>query len=168
MQNKYKGATMFKSALGQDSHCFEEKHSKKPLMLAGVKIPACAGLLGNSDADVVLHALTNAVSGISGVNILGAVSDRMCLKQGITDSRAYLEKALKTLGVYRLVHVSVAVEAMRPKLRKHIPAMKRSLARICGLSAADIGITATSGEGLTSFGRGEGIQAFVMVSAEKK
>lgn len=156
---------MFKSALGQDSHRFEERHSKKPLMLAGVKIPGCPGLLGNSDADVVLHALTNAVSGISGVNILGTVSDRMCLKQGVKDSRAYLKKALSTLGDYRCVHVSVAIEAARPKLEKHIPAMKRSLARICVLTAADIGITATTGEGLTSFGRGEGIQAFVMVSA---
>lgn len=159
---------MFKSALGQDSHCFEARHSKKPLKLAGVKIPACTGLSGNSDADVVLHALTNAVSGISGVNILGAVSDRMCLKQGVTDSEAYLKKALSTLDGYRLVHVSVAIEAMRPKLQKHIPAMKRSLAGLCGLTVADVGITATSGEGLTSFGRGEGIQAFVMVSVQKK
>jgi 2-C-methyl-D-erythritol 2,4-cyclodiphosphate synthase len=46
--------------------------------------------------------------------------------------------------------------------------MKRSLARLCGLTVTDIGITATTGEGLTSFGRGEGIQAFVIVSAEKK
>jgi 2-C-methyl-D-erythritol 2,4-cyclodiphosphate synthase len=158
---------MVKSALGQDSHRFEERHSKKPLMLAGIKIPACPGLDGNSDADVVLHALTNAVSGISGVNILGPVSDRMCVKQGITDSRAYLGKALSTLRGYRLVNVSVAVEALRPKLLKHIPAMKRSLARLCGLTVEDIGITATTGEGLTSFGRGEGIQAFVIISAEK-
>jgi 2-C-methyl-D-erythritol 2,4-cyclodiphosphate synthase len=156
------------SAIGQDSHRFEGRGSKKPLMLAGVKIPGSAGLEGNSDADVVLHALTNAVSGISGVNILGKISDGMCLKRGITDSRAYLKRALATLGDFRLVHVSVSVEAKRPKLEKLIPAMKRSLAKLCGLSARDIGITATTGEGLTAFGRGEGIQAFVIVSAEKK
>lgn len=156
------------NAIGQDSHRFEGRHSKKTLMLAGVKIPGCAGLAGNSDADVVLHALTNAVSGISGVNILGKVSDRMCLKQGIRDSRAYLKRALETLGDCRLVHVSVVVEARQPKLEKHIPAMKRSLATICGMTAGAVGITATTGEGLTAFGRGEGIQAFVMVSAEKK
>jgi 2-C-methyl-D-erythritol 2,4-cyclodiphosphate synthase len=159
---------MILSAIGQDSHPFEGRHSKKPLYLAGVKIPGCAGLSGNSDADVVLHALTNAVSGISGVNILGKVSDRMCLKQGITDSSAYLRRALETLGDCRLVHVSVALEARRPRLEKHIPAMKRSLARLCGLAQGTIGITATSGEGLTAFGRGEGIQAFVVVSAERK
>jgi 2-C-methyl-D-erythritol 2,4-cyclodiphosphate synthase len=156
---------MFTSAIGQDSHRFEERDSKKPLMLGGVKIKGCPGLAGNSDADVVLHALTNAVSGISGVNILGKTSDLMCLKQGIKDSRAFLEKALETLGDYRLVHVSVAIEAKRPKLEKHIPAIRRSLAKLCGCAAMDIGVTATSGEGLTAFGRGEGIQAFVMVSA---
>jgi 2-C-methyl-D-erythritol 2,4-cyclodiphosphate synthase len=156
------------SAIGQDSHCFEGRHSQKPLTLAGVKIAPGGGLAGNSDADVVLHALTNAVSGLSGVNILGKVSDRMCLKQGIRNSRAYLRCALETLENCRLVHVSVAVEAKHPKLEKHIPAMRRSLAKLCGLAAADIGITATTGEGLTAFGRGEGIQAFVMVSGEKK
>jgi 2-C-methyl-D-erythritol 2,4-cyclodiphosphate synthase len=156
---------MFTCAIGQDSHRFEERNSKKPLMLCGVKIPACPGLAGNSDADVVLHALTNAVSGISGVNILGRISDRMCLKQGIRDSRAYLQKALESLQDCRLVHVSVSIEAQRPKLQRHIPAMRRSLARLCGCAVSDIGITATTGEGLTSFGRGEGIQAFVVVSA---
>jgi 2-C-methyl-D-erythritol 2,4-cyclodiphosphate synthase len=156
---------MFTSAIGQDSHRFEERNSKKPLMLGGVRIKGCPGLAGNSDADVVLHALTNAVSGMSGVNILGKMSDGMCLKQGIKDSRAYLKKALETLGDYRLVHVSVAIEAKRPKLETHIPAIRRSLAKLCGCAASDIGITATTGEGLTAFGRGEGIQAFVMVSA---
>jgi 2-C-methyl-D-erythritol 2,4-cyclodiphosphate synthase len=159
---------MVVNAIGQDSHPFEGRDSRKRLRLAGVRIPGCAGLAGNSDADVVLHALTNAVSGISGVNILGKVSDRMCLKQGITDSRAYLRRALESLGDCRLVHVSVAVEARRPRLEKHIPAMKRSLAKLCSLAQGNIGITATSGEGLTAFGRGEGIQAFVVVSAERK
>jgi 2-C-methyl-D-erythritol 2,4-cyclodiphosphate synthase len=158
---------MFISAIGQDSHCFEEMRSKKPLMLGGVKIPGCIGLAGNSDADVVLHALTNAISGISGVNILGKISDRMCLKQGIKDSSAYLRKALDTLGDYRLVHVSISIEAKRPTLQKHVSAMKRSLARLCGLAVPDIGLTATSGEGLTSFGRGEGVQVFAIVSAVK-
>jgi 2-C-methyl-D-erythritol 2,4-cyclodiphosphate synthase len=115
----------------------------------------------------VLHALTNAISGISGVNILGKISDRMCLNQGIKDSSAYLRKALDTLGDYRLVHVSISIEAKRPTLQKHISAMKRSVARLCGLAVPDIGLTATSGEGLTSFGRGEGVQVFAIVSAVK-
>ncbi|HUI92578.1 MAG TPA: 2-C-methyl-D-erythritol 2,4-cyclodiphosphate synthase [Chitinivibrionales bacterium] len=171
---RYRGIKMtgaapgFKAALGQDSHRFEGARSLKPLMLGGIAVPGCPGLAGNSDADVVLHAVTNAVSGISGKNILGRVADRMCLDKGITDSAAYLKKALATLGPWRLVHVSVCIEGKRPVLAKHIPAMKKSIARICSLTERDIGITATTGEGLTAFGRGKGMQAFAVVTAERR
>jgi 2-C-methyl-D-erythritol 2,4-cyclodiphosphate synthase len=159
---------VLKAALGQDSHRFEAARSAKPLMLGGIAVRGCPGLRGNSDADVVLHAVTNAVSGISGKNILGRVADGMCQDKGITDSCAYLKKALSTLGPYRLTHVSVCIEGKRPMLARHLPAMRKSLARLCSLSVRDIGITATTGEGLTTFGRGLGLQAFAVVSAEKK
>ena len=153
------------SAIGQDSHRFEHDGSTKPLVLAGVRIGGCPGLEGNSDADVVLHALTNAVSGVGGVNILGAVSDKLCA-QGFTDSRLYLQKALETLHGFRIVHVSVSIEAKRPHLASHISLMRESLARIFSIAPEHAGITATSGEGLTAFGKGEGIQVFAIVTAE--
>jgi 2-C-methyl-D-erythritol 2,4-cyclodiphosphate synthase len=156
---------MIKTGLGQDSHRFVAEGQHKALMLGGIRIEGCAGLDGNSDADVVLHALTNAVSGVSTVNILGAVSDRLCLEQGITDSRRYLAQALGTLGAYRIVHVSVSIEALRPKLAAHIEPMRASLAALCGVGMDAVAITATTGEGLTGFGRGEGIQALVIVTA---
>ncbi|MFW5813792.1 MAG: 2-C-methyl-D-erythritol 2,4-cyclodiphosphate synthase, partial [Fibrobacterota bacterium] len=155
------------SAVGQDSHRFEPEGSRKPLVLGGVVIPQALGLAGNSDADVILHAVTNAVSGLSGVNILGKVSDDLCLEQGITDSAVYLRKAMETLDGWSVVHVSVSVEARKPHLSKHIPAIKRSLAELLSLSVEHVGLTATTGEGLTSFGKGEGIQAFVIISAMK-
>jgi 2-C-methyl-D-erythritol 2,4-cyclodiphosphate synthase len=158
---------MSKSAIGQDSHRFEEEDSVKPLLIGGVRIPGCPGLLGNSDADVVLHALTNAVSGISGHNILGKISDDMCLRQGITDSRAFLAKAIESLGKYRISHVSVAIEGKRPRFEPFIGKIKESLAKLLAIQLSDVGITATTGEGLTAFGRGEGLQAFVIVSAER-
>lgn len=154
-----------KVAIGQDSHRFEPDTSAKPLMLGGVTVEGCPGLMGNSDADVVLHAITNAVSGISTVNILGARSDELCLKQGITESGVYLREALATLRGWRLSHISVSIEAVRPKLARHIPAMRESIAGLCGLQVTDVGVTATSGEGLTGFGRGEGIQALVIATA---
>ncbi|MGB7569187.1 MAG: 2-C-methyl-D-erythritol 2,4-cyclodiphosphate synthase [Chitinivibrionales bacterium] len=157
---------MFKSGIGQDSHRFEEEGSRKPLVIGGVHIPGCPGLRGNSDADVVLHALTNAISGISGRNILGKISDDMCLRQGITDSRAYLEKAMESLGNYRISHVSIAIEGRRPRFEPVIGKIQESLANLLSLQSSDIGITATTGEGLTAFGRGEGLQAIVIVSAE--
>jgi len=155
------------SAIGQDSHRFEPEGSRKPLMLGGVIIPGAAGLSGNSDADVILHAITNAVSGVSGVNILGKVSDDLCLNQGIKDSRVYLEKALETLAEdkWELTHVSISVEAKRPHLSNYIDGIKCSIASILSLPVKSVGLTATTGEGLTDFGRGYGIQAFVIVSA---
>jgi len=153
-----------KTGLGQDSHRFEAEGSSKPLILGGVTIGGCPGLAGNSDADVVLHALTNAVSGVTGVNVLGSTSDDMC-KKGVVDSAEYLRVALQSLDALCITHVSVSIEAKRPHLSTHIPAMKQSLARLLSLTERDVGITATSGEGLTAFGRGEGIQAFVVVTA---
>jgi 2-C-methyl-D-erythritol 2,4-cyclodiphosphate synthase len=155
------------SAIGQDSHRFELESSPKPLLLGGVVVPGAPGLTGNSDADVILHAVTNAISGVSGVNVLGRVTDDLCVNQGITDSRVYLEKALETLAAdgWKLVHLSISVEAKRPHLAAHIPEIKRSIASMLSLPEKSIGLTATSGEGLTEFGRGEGIQAFAVVSA---
>jgi 2-C-methyl-D-erythritol 2,4-cyclodiphosphate synthase len=156
---------MYLSAIGQDSHRFEGEHSQKPLFLGGVVIPDCPGLEGNSDADVVLHAITNAISGLHGTPVLGLISDDLCLKQGIRDSAVYLKKALALMGPRMLLHLSISIEARRPQLTPHLYSMRESIARICSLSIDHVAITATSGEGLTAFGRGEGIQVFAIASA---
>ncbi len=134
-------------------------------MLGGVRIPDSPGLTGNSDADVILHALCNALSGLSGVNILGARTDTLCNEQGITDSSVYVREALSTLEGIELVHISVSVEARRPHLSGYINTIRQSIAALLSLPAGRVGLTATSGEGLTAFGRGDGIQAFVIASA---
>ncbi len=155
------------AAIGQDSHRFDVDHQNKTLMLGGVAFIGEPPLQGNSDADVVLHAICNAISGISGVNILGKISDDLC-QQGETDSRDYVREALKYVTQHRLTHVSISVECQRPRITPKIPEMKQSIAELLGLQVSNIGITATSGEGLTDFGRGAGIQALVIISAEKK
>ena len=158
---------MFKTAIGQDSHRFETKDLTKPLVLGGVVIPNEVGLEGNSDADVVLHALTNAVSGITTTNILGAIADKLCVEQGITDRAVYLQEALKYLGEWKITHISFSVEALKPKLAKHIPNIRENVAKLVGISAENVAMTATTGEGLTDFGKGLGMQVFVVITAEK-
>lgn len=153
------------SAIGQDSHRFVQPNTSKDLILGGVVIPNAPGLDGNSDADVILHAITNAISGLTTVNILGAVSDEMCLQRGIKDSKEYLKKAFEYLGSIKLTHLSISIEAKRPHLSKYIDSIRESIASIVGLKPSKIGITATTGEGLTQFGLGEGIQVFVIISA---
>ena len=83
-----------KVGLGQDSHVFDLKNENKKLILGGVIFPDDSPLKGNSDADVVLHAITNSISSITNINILGKVSDDMCKNMGIVDSKeAYANKA---------------------------------------------------------------------------
>jgi 2-C-methyl-D-erythritol 2,4-cyclodiphosphate synthase len=157
---------MFKVGIGQDSHRIQEPAAGKALVLGGVTLREAYALEGNSDSDVVLHAVTNAVSGLTGKPILGPVADGMC-KAGMTDSSAYLQKALEDLDAigYRLIHISVTLECLRPKILPLLSAMTARVAELTGLAAEDVGITATSGEGLTDFGKGLGIQAFACVSA---
>ncbi len=156
------------SAIGEDSHRFmtadDQNDDRRPLILGGMLFDEGPALCGNSDADVVLHALVNAISGLSGERILGEVADRMC-QNGITDSRAYVERALLTLKNIELLHVSFSIEAKRPHFAKFIDAMRANIAERTGLPLQHVAITATSGEGLTAFGRGEGIACRCLISA---
>ena len=159
----------WRTAIGQDSHRFvEEGTDEKPCVLGGVIFPESRGLLANSDGDVVLHALTNAVSGITCKNILGAPADKLC-REGVTDSAAYLRLALDDLaaGGFAPVHVSFTIECLRPKINPRANAMRERIAALLGLTPSDVGITATTGEGLTAFGRGEGISVFCILTVKR-
>lgn len=157
---------MLKVGIGQDSHRIQEPAAGKALVLGGVTLDEAYALQGNSDSDVVLHAITNGISGITGRPILGPLADTLC-KAGITDSAAYLQKALEDLDAigYRLSHISVSLECQRPKILPILPAMLLRLSELTGLGPEDIAVTATSGEGLTDFGKGLGIQAFAAITA---
>ena len=155
------------SAIGQDSHRFTDED--KPLLLGGVHFTGHKGLAANSDGDVVLHAITNAVSGLTCVNILGKPADEMC-NSGITDSAVYLAEALKTLNPrgMRLMHVSVSIECKTPRMTPRIEEMRESIGRLCGILPENVGVTATTGEELTAFGKGEGIAVTAIVTALKE
>ncbi|SCW35684.1 2-C-methyl-D-erythritol 2,4-cyclodiphosphate synthase [Ruminococcaceae bacterium YRB3002] len=153
------------TTIGQDSHRFgEDNNESGVIMLGGVEVPYDHPFVANSDGDVLLHALTNAISGYTGVNVLGGAADKICLEDGIKDSTVYLKEALKSVHGASILHVSATIECLRPKLKAHIPAMKSRIATLLDIPASSVGITATTGEGLTGFGRGEGVQVFVLVS----
>lgn len=153
-----------KVGIGQDSHRFDLENKDKKLVLGGVVFENENPLLGNSDADVVLHAITNAVSGVTCVNILGKVSDDMC-KSGITDSEEYLKEALKYLNT-KIVHISISIECLKPKITPKIEEMRKNIGRILSIPETSVGITATTGEGLTEFGKGNGISCFAIITVE--
>lgn len=149
--------------IGQDSHRFDFEDKSKKLILGGVVFENYPPLSGNSDADVILHSITNAISGVTTINILGEVSDDMCLNKGITDSKSYLKEALKSLNG-RIVHLSISIECKTPHISSKIPEIRKSIANLLSLKEDSIGITATSGEGLTDFGKGHGIQVFSCIT----
>lgn len=143
-----------KVAIGQDSHRIDDENSVKKLMLGGVEFQEDFSLVANSDGDVVLHALTNAVSGITGHNILGKVADEMC-RNGIVDSEMYLREAVRFLEE-KIVHVSISIEAKVPKMSSKIDEMRKNIARILEIEEKNVGITATTGESLTQVRRRKG------------
>jgi 2-C-methyl-D-erythritol 2,4-cyclodiphosphate synthase len=155
---------MIRVSIGQDSHRFDTDNKNKKLILGGVCFEG-PPLKGNSDSDVVLHALTNAVSGITCVNILGDIADKMCFNDGITDSRVYLKEALKHLNG-SILHVSFSIECAVPKISPMINQMRKSIASLLNIDESCVGITATSGESLTDFGRGLGIQCLCILTVD--
>ncbi len=159
---------MFRVGLGQDSHKFSNDPARK-LFLAGVEIMGEKGLLGNSDADVIIHSLCRALEqAIGGVSFF-SYSDKM-RRQGILESKEYLMVAIthvKEVG-YQINNVGISLECQKPKISSLKQRMRKKLAKLLEISERDIGISATSGEELTAFGRGEGIQSLAIVSLIKK
>jgi len=154
-----------KTGLGQDSHRFLPPDSSKPCVIAGLIFENTPGFMANSDGDVVFHAICNAISSLTGILILGAIADDLCLKDGITDSEVYLREAVKTLGSLKITHVAISIEAKRPKFKDKLLEMRENIARVMELEISQVGVTATSGEGLTDFGCGDGLQCFAIVTA---
>jgi 2-C-methyl-D-erythritol 4-phosphate cytidylyltransferase/2-C-methyl-D-erythritol 2,4-cyclodiphosphate synthase len=152
--------------LGQDSHKFAD--GPKKLLLGSVEIHDHPGLEANSDGDVLLHSLFNALSQSVGGKSLGFYADPL-YRKGIKDSKAYLKIALdmvKEKG-YKINNIGLMVEAKEPRLEKYEELIKENIAQLCEIESSKIGLSATSGEGLTPFGRGEAIQVFSIVSLRK-
>lgn len=156
-----------RTGIGQDSHRFLPSDSAKPCIIGGLIFDDAPGFNANSDGDVVFHAICNAISSLTGILILGAIADDLCLKDGITDSEVYLIEAMKTLGFQKITHVAITLEGKRPKFKDRLLEMRLNIARVMNLDVSQVGITATSGEGLTDFGCGDGVQAFAIVTTQE-
>jgi len=153
---------------GTDSHEFE-KTKQKPLILGGVKISNTDGMKANSDGDVILHSLFNAISQACGGHSLGYYADPL-FKKGVTDSKEYLKVAVEMVDEigYKIGNVGIMIEAKKPRIPiDKVEQMKGIIAKLLNINAKDIGITFTSGEGLTAFGRGEGILVQSVISLYK-
>jgi len=153
--------------LGLDSHRFETE-KEKPLILGGIEIPNEPGLKANSDGDVILHALFNALSQAIGGRSLGYYADKMCSEQEIKDSKEYLKVILNRLEEKncKINNIGIMIEAKKPKLEPWHDKIKESLSELLKINKSQIGLTFTSGEDLTDFGKGLGIQCYCVVSLD--
>ncbi|MDX2198796.1 MAG: 2-C-methyl-D-erythritol 2,4-cyclodiphosphate synthase [Phycisphaerae bacterium] len=129
------------------------------LVLGGVEVPCDFGLLGHSDADVVLHALMDALLGAAGLGDIGEFfpdSDAAFLG---ADSRELLRQIVERVVAagFVVVNVDLMIHAERPKLAAYKPAIRTSIAEAIGISADRVNIKAGTNEGLDAVGRGLGI-----------
>ena len=131
--------------------------------MAGVTIAHDQGLIGHSDADVVLHAATDAILGALGAGDIGEHFPPSDPEWRDADSRLFVQHALELLAVRdgRISHLDVTIICERPKISPHRAAMVSSLANILGIAADRVSVKATTTEGLGFAGRGEGIAAQV-------
>lgn len=139
------------------------------LILGGVDIPWDRGLLGHSDADVLTHAVMDALLGAAGLGDIGkAFPDTDPAYEG-ADSVALLEQVARMIGQagYRVGNVDATVLAQRPKLLPHIPQMRSNLARAMGVAEGRVNVKATTEEGLGFTGSGEGMAAHAVCLLEE-
>ena len=152
--------------MGYDVHQLVEG---RDLFLGGVKIDHAMGLLGHSDADVLIHAICDALLGAANMRDIGYhFPDTSDDTLGM-DSKVILKQVVALIATkgYQLVNIDATVCAERPKLNPHIPAMQACLANVMGCDADQVSIKATTTEKLDFTGRQEGISAYAVCLVEK-
>ena len=158
---------MFRIGHGYDVHRFAEG---RDLILGGVKIPYEKGLLGHSDADVLLHAISDSLLGAAALGDIGKHFPDTDERYKGADSLLLLAACVKLLREqgFRIVNVDATVIAQKPKLAPYIAAMRENIARACGKDADAVSVKATTEEGLGFTGELLGISAHAVCLIEKE
>ena len=152
--------------LGFDVHKLVEG---RDLWMGGVKIPHSLGLLGHSDADVLIHVICDAILGAANMRDIGFHFPDTAGEYKDIDSKILLKKkvALVREKGYEIGNIDATICAERPKMNPHIPEMQRVLSEVMGIDIDDISIKATTTEKLGFTGREEGISAYAVALIEK-
>jgi 2-C-methyl-D-erythritol 2,4-cyclodiphosphate synthase len=155
-----------KVGFGFDVHQLQEG---RDLWLGGVKLDAVKGALGHSDADVLIHAICDALLGAAGMRDIGFhFPDTSGEFKGI-DSKVLLARVVELLKKenYTIGNVDCSLVLEKPKINPHIEVMKETLAKVMGIDKSDIGIKATTNEKLGYVGREEGVCAYAVALIQK-
>ena len=155
-----------KVGFGYDVH--QLKKGRK-CVLGGVEIPSELGPDGHSDADVLLHALCDAILGAAGLRDIGYYFPNTDESFKDADSKRLLAEVMKLIDSegFELGNVDCTLISETPKISPYIQEMKESIAGVCGISHTDVGVKATTSEKVGFVGRKEGIEAYAVVLLEK-
>ena len=157
---------MYRSGIGYDTHRFAEG---RKLVLGGVEIPHVRGLEGHSDADVLTHAIADALLGAIGERDIGHhFPNTEGAIRGIS-SLSILQRVGEILAEKkcRIVNVDATLIAEAPKIGPHLEAMRGKISAVLGIDVLRVGIKATTNEGMGALGRGEGMAALAVASVEQ-
>ncbi len=141
----------------------------RDLWLGGIKIEHTMGLLGHSDADVLIHAISDALLGAANMRDIGYHFPDTSERTLNMDSKIILREVVRLIAAkgYQVGNIDATVCAERPKLNPHIPAMQQCLADVMGIAPDQVSIKATTTEKLGFTGRQEGISAYAVCLLEK-
>lgn len=155
-----------RTGLGYDVHRLVEG---RDLWLGGIRIDHTLGLLGHSDADVLIHAICDALLGAANMRDIGYHFPDTAAETLDVDSKILLRKTVELIATkgYRIGNIDATVCAERPKINPHVPAMKKCLAEVMDTDEDNISIKATTTERLGFTGREEGISAYAVVLIER-
>jgi 2-C-methyl-D-erythritol 2,4-cyclodiphosphate synthase len=158
---------MTRIGFGFDVHRLAEN---RELWMGGIKIDYSLGLLGHSDADVLIHAICDALLGAANMRDIGYHFPDTAAETDGMDSKVILEQTVALIATkgYRLVNIDATICAEHPKMNPYIPEMQQCLARIIGTDPDNVSIKATTTERLGFTGREEGISAYAVVLIERQ
>ena len=158
---------MIRVGIGEDVHRVDDGRT---LVLGGVIIEEGPGLAGHSDADVLLHAITDAVLGAAALGDIGQYFPPSDPRYAHADSADFLRKALQLAreAGWEVGNIDSTVRTERPKLRPYIEHMRERVAEIAGVTVAQVEIKAKTAEGLDAVGRGEAMFATAVVLLESR
>jgi 2-C-methyl-D-erythritol 2,4-cyclodiphosphate synthase len=154
-----------RAGIGYDIHRFDES---RPLILGGVHLRGEPGLAGHSDADVLAHAVIDALLGAAGLGDIGTHFPPSDPRLAGADSMELLRTTIALLAAagWQAINLDSTVIAERPRLSPHVTAMRAGLANATGLTVERISVKAKTNEGLGALGAGEGIAALAVASIE--
>lgn len=151
---------------GYDIHIFAED---RPLYIGGIKIRDNNGLLGHSDADVLIHAIMDSLLGASGLRDIGYYFPDTDIKYKGVDSKVLLKEVMRMISDegFKIVNIDATVVMEKPKLKDYIMQIREKLAEVMGISLSSINVKATTNEKQDAVGEGKAVEVFSVALIEE-